>query len=137
MLEYLFVYGTLHTAKDGSKHPDLKSAQFLGNAIVHGKLYLIDYYPGIVISSTDNHECVRGEIYRLLDPAPILQKLDDYEECSPHFPSPHEYQRTSCIATLPDGSTIRTWIYTFQHSTEHLTQLNHGDFWAYLPASYD
>ncbi len=137
MLEYLFVYGTLRKAQDGNVHPDLIQAVFLSDAHVSGKLFLIAHYPGIVLGDFGHHYSVRGEIYRLLDPAPILQKLDDYEECSPHFPSPHEYQRTSCIATLPDGSTIRTWIYTFQHSTEHLTQLNHGDFWAYLPASYD
>lgn len=127
MLEYLFVYGTLRKAQNGSLHPDLKQAVFLSDAHVNGKLFLIAQYPGVVLS-VDDHHTVRGEIYHLPDPEQQLQKLDDYEECSPQFPAPHEYQRTTCIATQPDGSAIKTWIYTFQYVTDQLTQLSNGDF---------
>jgi gamma-glutamylcyclotransferase (GGCT)/AIG2-like uncharacterized protein YtfP len=137
MLEYLFVYGTLRKAQNGSQHPDLKQAVFLSDAHVNGKLFLIAHYPGVVLGDNGHHHTVHGEIYHLPDPVKQLQKLDDYEECSPQFPFPHEYQRTTCIAALTDGSTLRTWIYTFQYATDKLTHLSNGDFWAYLPASYD
>ena len=137
MLDYLFVYGTLRQAQDGSLHPDLKPAEFLSDAYVHGKLFLIADYPGIVLKNSDPQRRVRGEIYRLLNPATTLQLLDEYEECSDKFPPPHEYQRTTCIATLPDGSFIRTWIYAFQLATDLLTPIINGDFGAYLPASHN
>lgn len=136
MLEYLFVYGTLRRAQNGSLHPDLKQAVFFSDAHVDGKLFLIAHYPGIVLGD-DSYHTVRGEIYHLPNPEQQLQKLDDYEECSPQFPLPHEYQRTTCIATLLNGSSIKTWIYTFQYATDQLTHLSNGDFWGYLPTSYD
>lgn len=136
MLEYLFVYGTLRKAKDGSVHPDLMQTIFLNSASVSGKLYEVDNYPGLTLDFAGASQRVQGEVYRLLLPQQQLKKLDDYEECSELYPLPHEYQRMQTIVTLADGRAIKAWIYVFRHSIGGLKLITSGDYFAYLPTSH-
>ncbi|QPK64719.1 gamma-glutamylcyclotransferase [Methylomonas sp. LL1] len=132
MLRYLFVYGTLRKTQDGRLHPYLKKrAVFIDHASLPGKLYQIGCYPGAVPEPAASGFRVHGEVYRLLDPARLLPILDEYEECTGHFPQPHEYRRVSASVTLADGWPLKAWVYWFRHSTAGLRQISSGDYLDY------
>lgn len=138
MLHYLFVYGTLRKAQNGDIHPFLKNQTiFIDRASVPGKLYLIDTYPGAIPTAADSSGRIQGEVYRLLHPERLLPTLDEYEECTSHFPKPHEYQRQATHVILGNGKTIDAWIYWFRRPIKKLRQITSGDYFDYLPASHE
>ena len=50
---YLFVYGTLRKECETNAHKQyLSSADFVSPAKIRGKLFMVDYYPGLVLSET-------------------------------------------------------------------------------------
>jgi gamma-glutamylcyclotransferase (GGCT)/AIG2-like uncharacterized protein YtfP len=53
-----------------ARHGDL-----ISDATYQGRLYRIGYYPGGV-PSDDPVDVVRGEVYRLRNPNPVLRRLD-------------------------------------------------------------
>lgn len=137
MLNYLFVYGTLRKALDGSLHPYLKNrAEFIGNATLPGKLYQIGMYPGAAPIPAGSRHIVQGELYRLFRPRWLLQQLDDYEECGSHFPAPHEYQRKQENVSLSDNTHLQAWTYIYQHSTCGLKLIYKGEYRPFLPKSH-
>jgi gamma-glutamylcyclotransferase (GGCT)/AIG2-like uncharacterized protein YtfP len=125
--ELLFVYGTL---RRGSRHPLARllaeNAEWLGFAYFRGLLFDIGPYPGAVPSGDPAHR-VRGEVYRLKDPAAILPLLDRYEEFGKEFPEPNEFIRTR-QAVLRGSSTVEAWIYLYNHPTDDLALLGHDYF---------
>lgn len=85
--QFLFVYGTLRRDTNGQMYHLLaRNADFVGEATFQGKLYKVDYYPGIV-PSEDADDLVLGEVYRLRNPNYVLSHLDQYEECGHARPS--------------------------------------------------
>jgi gamma-glutamylcyclotransferase (GGCT)/AIG2-like uncharacterized protein YtfP len=132
---YLFVYGTLRQNSPHAMSQFLAHyANFVGNAVYQGKLYQIDYYPG-VIPSDNVHDSVQGEVYKLTDVDTVLLKLDEYEECGHNFPSPTEYIRCEQYVTLKTGERIAAWIYLFNRPTTGLQYIESGDF--YNPLSHN
>lgn len=123
----LFVYGTLRQADAHPMHRLLaRHADDLGPAQVPGRLYVVTHYPGAVPSDRPE-ERVQGELYRLNDEA-VLERLDDYEECSARFPLPHEYRREPAEVTLSSGERLTAWVYWYNHSTDGLRHLPGGDW---------
>ncbi len=135
-LEYLFVYGTLRKARDGSVHPFLRQSQFFQPASVAGRLYLIGHYPGAVVDSLNSGSRIQGEVYRLPEPVRQFEMLDDYEECTEQYPQPHEYRRIAVKTRLSNGLKIQTWMYEFNHQVTGLKWLTGGDYITYLPQTH-
>jgi gamma-glutamylcyclotransferase (GGCT)/AIG2-like uncharacterized protein YtfP len=126
--EFLFVYGTLRRDTGSEMYRLLaRYADFVGEASYQGKLYKIDYYPGVV-PSEDPSDLVQGEVYRLLSPERVLPRLDQYEECGPGFPEPSEYRRELQRVRLRNGHTIRAWVYVYSRPTDDLELIPSGDF---------
>lgn len=126
--DYLFVYGTLRQGSNSEMYHLLaRNAKFVGDATYQGKLYMIDYYPGVV-PSNNPHDAVHGEIYELTNPSNVLARLDTYEECGVGFAEPTEYIRRKDNIRLNDGRVISAWIYIFNRSTEKLQYIESGDF---------
>jgi gamma-glutamylcyclotransferase (GGCT)/AIG2-like uncharacterized protein YtfP len=126
--EYIFVYGTLRRdIKSEMYHLLARYAEFVDEATYQGKLYKIDYYPG-VIPSNNHKDHVYGEVYKLLNPEIVLPRLDEYEECAPTFPEPTEYVRKKEKVTLKSGQIIWVWIYIYNRSTENFQRIASGDF---------
>jgi gamma-glutamylcyclotransferase (GGCT)/AIG2-like uncharacterized protein YtfP len=69
----VFVYGTLR--RGGSNHFRMQGAEFMTEATVRGRLYGIDWYPGLVLD--DSGDRIIGEIYQVS--AGILLELDAFE----------------------------------------------------------
>ena len=73
----MFVYGGTLQRKVGSRMHRLlaRHGDLIGDATYQGRLYRIGYYPGGV-PSDDPVDVVRGEVYRLRNPNPVLRRLD-------------------------------------------------------------
>ena len=126
--QILFVYGTLRRDTNGQMHHLLaRYADFVGEATFQGKLYMVDYYPGIV-PSEDTDDLVLGEVYRLHNPSYMLSRLDQYEECGRAFPEPTEYVRRMERVRLHDGRIITAWVYVYNRPTNNLYLIESGDF---------
>jgi gamma-glutamylcyclotransferase (GGCT)/AIG2-like uncharacterized protein YtfP len=123
--DYLFVYGTLR--RDSNYHLLARYGQFVGDATYQGKLYMVDYYPGLV-PSDNPQDIVYGEVYKLSDPDIVLSRLDDYEECGPKFSEPTEYVRRKQDVIFKSGEVISAWVYIFDRPTDRLQLIVSGDF---------
>ena len=123
----LFVYGTLmRNAHNPQAQYFHQAATFLGPARWQGRLYLVSYYPGAVPSEL-TEDIVHGELWTLTDPQ-ILALLDQYEECSPRDPLPHEYIRSIETVWLGDKA-LNAWVYIYNRDTSGLKQIVSGHFW--------
>ena len=132
-MNHLFVYGTLRKTQRGKLHPYLKNnTLFIDNASLPGKLFQISDYPGAVPGPLYSRHLVYGEVYRLLRPNRVLHILDQYEECAPHFPKPHEYRRVAETVTLSNGKRLQAWVYWFCHPVTGLKQIRSGDYFDQL-----
>jgi len=134
---HLFVYGTLMSQAESEVHDILtRHASLIGPGSYNGKMYLIERpdgsleYPGVVPSS-DPEDVVYGEIYRLDGPKEILPRLDEYEECAPTSPKPHEYRREVVDVRGPSGEAKRSFIYLYNRPTDDLPVLKDGSFIKY------
>lgn len=126
--EYLFVYGTLCKSALNSKHHYLlPEARFVDTAYLNAKLFLIEHYPA-VIDSENASDIVRGELYKISEPATLFLRVDDYEACSDDYPEPREYKRVKRQVTTESGDKISAWIYLFNLPTEPFLQIHSGDF---------
>ena len=79
-------------------------------------------YP-CVIESTNPNDKVAGELYKILDSETLLPLLDEYEECTEHFPDPHEYIRKSLLITLTDLNQVTAWVYVYNHDVSQLQRI--------------
>ena len=129
--DYIFVYGTLRGDSPTGAHREyLQHSDFVAPAKIRGRLFLIDYYPGLMHDEnalTDNEQWVTGEVYLLQDQKQLHQ-LDVYEGCAPNSPRPHEYKRTIVKATLPNKEVMETWAYIYIGETASLKRIDTGDF---------
>jgi gamma-glutamylcyclotransferase (GGCT)/AIG2-like uncharacterized protein YtfP len=106
MLAKLFVYGTL---RRGSRNQFARllaeQARFLGTARTAGRLYNLGRYPGAKPSEGPG-EWVRGEVFRLDQPAKTLAALDAYE--GPRF------ERTIARVQVVSGVQLDAWAYFYR-----------------------
>ena len=85
--ELLFVYGTLRRGTGHRMHDVLAChAEFVDLATFRGRMFLVAHYPGVV-ASADPRDTVVGDVFRLLQPGPLLLRLDRYEACDPRDPT--------------------------------------------------
>lgn len=126
--EFIFVYGTLRKQIASSKYQLLANhCEYFSAGVMPGKLYEVCGYPGAIESTDANHK-VFGELYKILDQQPLLERLDGYEECSDRFPLPHEYSRKRCSIELVSGGSVVAWVYLYNHDVSTLQQIISGDY---------
>lgn len=123
----LFVYGTLMRA---SRHPFARrlgtQSRFIGRATIHGKLYSMGRYPGLVEDAAQKHQ-VHGEAVRLKSARSFIW-LDEYEGCGPNWPSPQDYERKVLPVRLQDGGELRCWVYVFKGKVTPFRWIPDGRF---------
>ncbi len=126
--DVIFTYGTLRPGL--GERPEARafraSATLVGPATFQGKLYSIDWYPG-VIDSANPLDRVIGDLYQVPQDPEFFTKLDIYEMCAPDRPQPHEYKRAIRQVTH-GGQLIPAWVYLFnwQITDQHL--ITSGDY---------
>jgi gamma-glutamylcyclotransferase (GGCT)/AIG2-like uncharacterized protein YtfP len=111
----VFVYGTLR--KGASNHWRMSSAKWLTTATVLGKLYRIDWYPGLVLDLQGTK--IQGDIYSC--DAALLQELDAFEGTI-------EYERVATIATAENGEAYPVQLWEYRLSANGYNQLLSGDW---------
>jgi gamma-glutamylcyclotransferase (GGCT)/AIG2-like uncharacterized protein YtfP len=117
---YLFVYGTLKSQFDNEMAKFLRQeAKLVGEASVIGHLYLLGWYPGLVLDA-DGYE-IKGEVYQLNEESEdILLKLDDYEGVEQG-----DYRRIKRKIKVKDKE-VNCWIYESLIETD--VELKTGEF---------
>ncbi|MCI4591331.1 gamma-glutamylcyclotransferase [Sphingobium sp. BYY-5] len=122
---FLFVYGSLRTGFGGPMALRLRSeARHVGRGWARGRLYRIADYPGFVPGEEGR---VAGDLFAPADIDATLAWLDDYEECAPCFPAPHEYRR-ELLAVEGMAGPVEAWTYVYARDVVGLTRIADGDF---------
>jgi gamma-glutamylcyclotransferase (GGCT)/AIG2-like uncharacterized protein YtfP len=130
-VEFIFVYGTLRSRTASRMRETLMlHCEYFSDGHMQGKLYEVGHYPGAV-ESQFSVDRVYGELYRIVDNDSVLTRLDDYEECTDHFPEPHEYIRNQIPITLAGGDTVIAWAYIYNRDISQLKHINSGDYLTY------
>lgn len=120
MNEIVFVYGTLR--KGGSNHHRMAGAVERGPATVRGRLYQVDWYPGLLLDETGVE--IRGEAYEV--DATTLAALDDFEGS--------HYRRVSVrVMPVDGGAPIDVWIWEYIVSVDGLREITSGDWFDIVP----
>ena len=139
--DLLFVYGTLQTV---AQHPmgDLlrRHARLVGEGSICARLYIIDdpedpganYFPG-AMPSPEPTDRVYGEIYEVVDPAPLMPQLDRLEACSDDWPEPHEFLLRSVEVQREGASSIRAWCYLYTWDVTGAERITMGRFTEIAP----
>jgi gamma-glutamylcyclotransferase (GGCT)/AIG2-like uncharacterized protein YtfP len=125
MSTYLFVYGTLMSGGENNLLL-ARHAELIGPGRMRGRLFVVDYYPGLV-DSEDPAETVAGEVWRLLQPE-FLPELDDFEQCTE---VPPLFIRASRTVTMESGSPLAAWVYLYARPTSSLQPIASGDWRAF------
>ncbi len=128
----LFVYGTLRRDPSHEMFRILaRTARFVGEARVPGRLYDLGSYPGMtgmIIASDDRW--VKGELFDIQPDSwsRTIQQLDEYEGCTDQDPEPHEYRRDLVKAQVSSGKTIDAWAYILNRKPSGLREISSGDY---------
>ncbi|MDE3199471.1 MAG: gamma-glutamylcyclotransferase [Acidobacteriota bacterium] len=115
MPNHLFAYGTLRPGLA----PDVVAAlvaqlRVLGQGTVHGLLYDLGDYPGLLHDPTQESR-VHGTVFELNGGEDLLRRLDDYEGFYPHAPAQSLFLRETATVTLADGGELDCWLYLYNH----------------------
>lgn len=128
--EFIFVYGSLRKGFSSPAREVLDNhTEFINKARFQGKLFKIDWYPGVV-PSEDEDDIVYGEVYKIINREEVLSKLDHYEGCSPSDPKPHAFVRKEMPVVL-NNKEITAWIYLFDLPVDDMIQIRSGDYLKY------
>lgn len=115
MNEIVFVYGTLR--KGGSNHHRMAGAVERGPGTVRGRLFQVDWYPGLLLDETGVD--IRGEAYEV--DATTLAALDAFEGS--------HYRRVSVRIMPTDGGVIiDAWIWEYIAPIDDLREITSGDW---------
>ena len=116
--EFLLLYGSLGSREP--MHAELgldKALQLLGRREIHGSLYDLGEFPGLVLGPGR----VVAELFQICD-ASVLLRLDKYEGYDPAKPEQSLFRRTALrlpryrywIANKLHGHpTIDAWVYVY------------------------
>lgn len=130
-MEYLFVYGTL--MKSFTENPFKllleKNTQFVGEAFTYGKLFLVDYYPGLIYNNPHENHKVYGEIVSFNRSLDFLASLDEYEDFNPKNISNSLYIRELKECFLLDYTkSFNCHTYIYNKKVDNLNFLTNGRF---------
>ncbi|MEK7952357.1 gamma-glutamylcyclotransferase family protein [Luteolibacter soli] len=120
--ELVFVYGTLR--RGGSNSFRMNGAEFVAAGQVEGRLYVISWYPGLVLER--GLETVKGDVFRV--GAGQLAALDEFEGISANEIEGAEYRRVKAEVTTGDGEVMLAWAYEWKGPVEEAKRVSSGDW---------
>ena len=118
--ESLFVYGTLR--RGGSNHFRMAGARFVAAGTVRGRIYQIDWFPGLVLNAAAGD--VRGELFAAN--ADLIARLDAFEG--------GDYRRVRAMATMEGGESIDVWLWEWLGNVDETRRIASGDWLDVEPA---
>ena len=131
MSYHLFAYGTLLPGLAPAEiAPVVAKLHPIGEGHLHGTLYLLGHYPGLVLTPVTGQ--VHGIVFRLPeDPdtaTRILAQLDLYEGFYPNAPADSLFRRVLHPVTLETGDILDCWVYLFNQHPGSARILKDGRF---------
>lgn len=135
---HLFVYGTLMRGfKNAAFLGESVRASFLGESETRGVLFDAGDYPAFVpVAHGANPRLanmagtVKGELYRLEEPAVVLETLDIIEGYNAMYPERSLFSRQLVQARV-DGKWLAAWAYVYNQAIDRLRQIPSGDYRQY------
>jgi gamma-glutamylcyclotransferase (GGCT)/AIG2-like uncharacterized protein YtfP len=124
--ELIFVYGTLR--RGGSNHFRMSGADYVADGEVAGKIYRIDWYPGLILGDEGR---VKGEVFSV-DAAQLLE-LDAFEGLSAGEIEGSEYRRIKADVFRSDGRKTAAWVWEWIGPFDESRWVTEGDWLAVQP----
>lgn len=130
---HLFVYGSLRSGFRNEAYAYLaRYFTLVGEGVVKGKLYDKGTYP--VAVPTEENTFIKGELYRLNNPAEFdwaMDQIDDYEGL--HVETGEKPLYIRAIAdVIMEGDKTKAWLYWYDGSVTGYTELDTNDVLEYL-----
>jgi gamma-glutamylcyclotransferase (GGCT)/AIG2-like uncharacterized protein YtfP len=119
---FVFVYGTLR--RGGSNHFRLAGAEFISAGTITGRMYRIDWYPGLVLDPAGGE--IHGEIYAVSPE--LLAALDCFEGLSTGEIQGSEYRRVLTTVVQRNSQTQEAWVWEWLGLTNESQQIHDGDW---------
>ena len=120
--QLVFVYGTLR--RGGSNHFRLAGAEFVAQGTITGRMYRIDWYPGLVLDDAGDE--IHGEVYSVT--ADQLSGLDIFEGLSAGEIEGSEYRRVQTIVVRQDSQTLSAWVWEWLGIVDESQRIADGDW---------
>lgn len=120
--QLVFVYGTLR--RGGSNHFRMAGAEFISSGTITGRMYRIDWYPGLVLDLIGDE--IQGEVYSV-DPE-LLSALDVFEGLSAGEVEGSEYRRVQTTVMKQDSQTLTAWVWEWLGMVDESQRLRDGDW---------
>ena len=112
--ELVFVYGTLR--RGGSNYCRMAGAEFVASATVRGRLYRIDWYPGLVMDLTGDK--IHGEVFAV--ETETIPRLDEFVG--------EDYHRIQVAVETTAGEIVQAWVWEWRLPTEESQRIPGGDW---------
>ncbi|GAA5117630.1 gamma-glutamylcyclotransferase [Luteolibacter yonseiensis] len=120
--QLVFVYGTLR--RGGSNHFRMAGAEFIASGTITGRMYRIDWYPGLVLDGAGDE--IQGEVYSVGPEQ--LAALDVFEGLSAGEIEGSEYRRSRTVVIGRDSRPIDAWVWEWLGITDESQRLRDGDW---------
>ena len=117
----VFVYGTLR--RGGSNHFRMSGADFIAAGTVRGRMYRIDWYPGVVLNGEGDE--ILGEVYAV--DASTLAELDCFEGLAAGKLEGDEYRRVRTMVRS-GGESLEAWVWEWCGPLEALQRVRGNDW---------
>lgn len=118
----VFVYGTLR--RGASNHFRMAGASFVREGFIIGKLYQIDWFPGLILDETGDP--IRGEVFEV-DPD-LLGALDRFEGVAADE-SESEYRRVPTHVLPVNGEeTLTADVWEWLGEVDESKRMKGGDW---------
>lgn len=132
MTDLVFFYGTLMSGFERRQRAGIDDKlRYQGRGTIRAALFDLGLYPAAV---PDPNGEVRGEVYEMTDPEPVLAALDDIEGFRPGRPDQSLYTRELTDVTLADGSRATASVYLYNAPLGQAPRIVSGDYLAYIHA---
>ena len=120
--QLVFIYGSLR--RGGSNHFRMAGAEFIASGTITGRMYRIDWYPGLVLDEAGDE--IHGEVYSV--GPELLSALDVFEGFSAGEIQGSEYRRVQTTVVQQDSSTLTAWVWEWLGLVEESQRVSDGDW---------
>ncbi len=120
--ELVFIYGTLR--RGGSNDFRMAGAEFITSGTITGRMYRIDWYPGLVLDEAGGE--IHGEVYAV--GLELLSALDVFEGLSAGEMEGIEYRRVQTPVIQKNSCMLTAWVWEWLGGTEESQRISDGDW---------
>ena len=120
--QLVFIYGSLR--RGGSNHFRMAGAEFIASGTITGRMYRIDWYPGLVLDEAGDE--IHGEVYSV--GPELLSALDVFEGFSAGETQGSEYRRVQTTVVQQDSITLTAWVWEWLGLVDESQRVSDGDW---------